>query len=989
MSIQRTVKSLVLNRIDDHSPPGIAKGIILFGVMAIVIVVGIIAYLPTFVTAVKEARYLLCIVFTLLYFLLILFIVLKPISFITRAILLCVIIFLVGITTFYAGELVSSARLWFVCASLLACLLLSIRWALIFALVSFIFIFIYAFIGDFTLNMPQESDQSIWFMVLSTFILIQFIVLGAISLLVKALQQSENYYRTIFETSGAAMFIMENDTTISHVNSNFESLTGYTRQEIEGKTLWTDLVHSYDLEMMNENHHSGRQHPDAALQQYELRFINRQGELRHVYYTVDSIPGTSRSIASAVDITERKRTEEVLQEQKSFIKLTLDNLPVGVAINSVDPQVSFSYMNDNFVKFYRTSRKDLSEKDFWEAVYQDPEFREKIKHRVLEDCASGDPEKMYWQDVPVVRPGQETFYIAAQNIPLPNNNLVVSTVWDVTDRKQTEEELRKSEHHFRQLFEQAPIGIFIVTAEHTIVEVNQIALSILGYSREEILQVNVLDIIHPDDLKANSLKSNLQNMLSNETLDTERMFRTRQGGYIQALVNIAKLAYYSEEGSRMVMFQDITERKRVEERIYNLAYYDEITCLPNRRLFYDLLKQVAARSEHFGEGGSVFMVDISRLKDVNETLGQQAGDELIREVAGRLRDTVFEEDTVARISGGEFMILSKGLVTDDRARNLGVRILERIGQRLELSGRLVYPDVNVGFTLFPQRATDPETLIKQAGLALIEAKKSAHSIQEFAGQKDWISRQFHLEHDLKQALGNEEFFLCYQSQIDLRSGRIVGLEALLRWKHPKRGVISPGEFIPVLEQTGMIASVDAWVIRTVCRQLKSWQECGIFVKASVNLSAQELGNDATIEVVRAALEKNGVYPQNLEVEVTETSLMENVDQASRILQTLSSWGVMIALDDFGKGYSSMSYLQKLAINIIKIDKQFVDGLPENKDSVTLVQTIIAMAHNMGKEVLAEGVEREEQRQKLYELGCDYGQGFLWSRPQPVENIPLM
>jgi len=805
----------------------------------------------------------------------------------------------------------------------------------------------------------------------------------------EALRQSENHYRAIFETSGTAMFIIEEDTTISLANSNFEELSGYSGQEIKGKKSWTEFAHPDDVAWMKENHYLRRQDPDAAPRQYEFRFVNRCEEILNVLLAVDMIPGTNQSIASAVDITERKRTEEMLQEQKSFIKLTLDNLPVGVAINSLNPQVDFTYMNDNFVKFYRTSREELSQKDFWEAVYQDPEFREKIKQRVLEDCASGDPERMYWQDVPVVRPGQETFYITAQNIPLPDNNLVVSTVWDVTDRKKTEEELRKSEHQFRQLFEQASIGIFIANAEHTIVEVNQTALSILGYSREEILQVNALDIIHPDDFRANSPKSNLQNMLSNETMDMERRFRTRQGDYIQALVNMAMLPYHNEEASHIVMFQDISERKQAEERIYHLAYYDDLTALPNRRLFYDRLKKVFAQPGYFGDGGAVFLVDITRLRDVNDTLGQKAGDELIMEVARRVSDSVFEEDTVARISGGEFLIFSKGVVTDDKARNLGERILERIGQRLELSGRLIYPDVNIGFTLFPQRGTDPETLIKQANMALSEAKKCVHSIQEFVGQEDWVSKQFHLEHDLKQALTNEEFFLCYQPQIDLRSGRIVGMEALLRWNHPERGVVSTGEFIPVLEHTGMIASADEWVIHRVCEQLRSWQDSSVSVKASVNISAQELGNDATIEVVRAALEENDVCAENLEVEITETSLMENVDRASWVLQTLSSQGVKVALDDFGKGYSSLSYLQQLAINIIKIDKQFVDGLPENQDSVTLVHTIIAMAHNLGKEVLAEGVEREEQRQKLLELGCDYGQGFLWSRPQPVEKLPFM
>ena len=260
----------------------------------------------------------------------------------------------------------------------------------------------------------------------------------------EALRQSENYYRAIFETSGTAMFIIEEDTTIGHVNSNFEIQSGYSREDIEGKKSWVEFAHPDDVPWMKEKHELRRQDPDAASRQYEFRFINRYGEESNVVLAVDMIPGTRQSIASAIDITERKRTEEVLRKRESFINLTLDNLPVGVAINSVEPEVHFTYMNENFVKFYRTTRKDLAVRDFWEAVYQEPDFREKIKQRVLEDCASGDPSRMYWKDVPVFRPGQEPFYITAQNIPLHDHDLMVSTVWDVTDRKLAEDALRSA-----------------------------------------------------------------------------------------------------------------------------------------------------------------------------------------------------------------------------------------------------------------------------------------------------------------------------------------------------------------------------------------------------------------------------------------------------------------------------------------------------------------------------------------------------------------
>ncbi|MFO7803647.1 MAG: PAS domain S-box protein, partial [Desulfovermiculus sp.] len=594
----------------------------------------------------------------------------------------------------------------------------------------------------------------------------------------EALRQSESYYRTIFETSGSAMLIVEEDTTISLASSNFEELSGYSKHEIEGKKSWTEFVHPDDMEWMKEYHYLRRRDSHAAPRNYEFRFLDHNGAVRYGYLTVGMIPDTAQSVFSLVDITARKQAEERLRTAH-------DKMDTLVQLNAD--------------------------------------------------------------------------------------------------------------------------GLMVLDQDGIILFLNPAAVEMLGREQHELLGEQ---FGHP--------------FIAGSDTEIELLSTSGEARVVELR---GRKTEWNGQRALLASFRDITERKQAEERIYYLAYYDELTALPNRRLFHERLKQVTSRCEHFGEGGVVFLVDITRLREVNDTLGQQAGDELIRQVARRLADTVGEKDTVARVSGGEFLVLAEGKDASERAQNLGVRILEQIGRELELSGRLVYPGVNIGFTLFPQRGTDPDTLIKQGDIALSEAKKSAHRIQEFAGQEDWISCQFHLEHDLKHALANEEFFLCYQTQIDLRTGRIVGLEALLRWKHPHRGIVSPGEFIPVLEQTGLIASVDEWVIHRVCQQLKIWQEKGIFVKTSVNLSAQELTDDATIEVVRVALAENGVRTENLEVEITETGLMENVDRASQILQTISSWGVRVALDDFGTGYSSLSYLQKLPINTIKIDKEFVDGLP--------------------------------------------------------------
>jgi len=588
--------------------------------------------------------------------------------------------------------------------------------------------------------------------------------------------------------------------------------------------------------------------------------------------------------------------------------------------------------------------------------------------------------------------GQNGVWIFFSASPLRDEqeNIIgaIEILTDISQCKEAEEAFKKSEMKYRHLFEQSALGIMLNDSEYTIWDVNPMALEILGYTREEMIGVNAADLIHPEDLRQSSMAENMRRLAIGEKLQVERRFLKKDGDYIPVEISFRRLMGGSEPADHLVMFHDIVQRKEAEERIYQLAYSDGLTGLPNRWLFHERLKQAIEQYDSSKLKTVVLLVDINRLRSVNDTLGQQAGDELIKEVCDRLLYSVGEDDTVARMAGDEFMILAHGIQSTEKAHELSQRILDRINQPLDLHGSLIYPNASIGFTLVPDVPPSPDTLIKQADIAVSGAKKKGGKIQGFMEQDDSVSREFYLERDLKSALRNEEFLVFCQPKIDLRTGRILGVEALLRWNHPERGLVPPNEFIPVLERTGMIAAVDQWVIRRVCEQLVTWQEQGLYLSCSANLSAQELNNENIVYVIKEALEKTGLDGRYLEVELTETEIMGNVEQASEILRTLSGWGLRIALDDFGKGYSCLSYLHQLDISVIKIDKQFVDGLPEDRGAVTLVQTIIAMAHNLGKKVLAEGVESEDQARTLRDLGCDYGQGFLWGRPQPPEYLTL-
>lgn len=564
----------------------------------------------------------------------------------------------------------------------------------------------------------------------------------------------------------------------------------------------------------------------------------------------------------------------------------------------------------------------------------------------------------------------------------------IEILTDITQCKEAEEAFRKNEMKYRHLFEQSAVGIMLNDSEYTIRDVNSMALEILGYTREEMIGMDAADLVHPDDLRQRSMAENMRKMAAGEVFQVECRYRKKDGEYIPVEVSFRRLVDGSEPADHLVMFHDIVQRKEAEERIYQLAYSDELTGLPNRWFFHERLKQAMDHHDPSRLKAAVLLVDINRLRPVNDALGQQAGDELVREVANRLLQSVEEGDTVARMAGDEFMILAHGIESAEKAHELGKQILNRINKPLDMYGSLIYPNASIGFTLVQDTSLSPDTLIKQADIAMSGAKKRADKIQGFMEHDDSVSREFYMEHDLKRALKNKEFLVFYQPQIDFQTGRILGVEALLRWNHPERGLVYPGEFIPVLERTGMIAASDQWVLRRVCEQLKTWQEEGLFLKASVNLSAKGLNNERVLHVITEALEKTGLDASYLEVELTETEIMGNVQLASEILRTLSGWGIRVALDDFGKGYSCLSYLQKLDISVIKIDKEFVDGLPENRDSVALVQAMIVMAHNLGKKALAEGVESEDQVRILRDMGCDYGQGFLWGRPQPHEYLAL-
>ena len=447
---------------------------------------------------------------------------------------------------------------------------------------------------------------------------------------------------------------------------------------------------------------------------------------------------------------------------------------------------------------------------------------------------------------------------------------------------------------------------------------------------------------------------------------------------------IAVLNHPMSDGGWVATHDDITDRQRAEQRIAHMARHDALTDLPNRVLFRERLVEALAG---VGRGAklAVFYLDLDRFKAINDTLGHPMGDDLLKIVAGRLRHTIRETDTVARVGGDEFAIIQTGIEEPIDTAILAQRLGEAVRAPYDLAGHAVVVDTSIGIAMSPGDGTDPDALLKAADMALYGAKADGRGTYRFfepAMDLRMKSRR-ELEIALRQALAAGQFELHYQPLVNVDDNQIIGCEALLRWKHPERGMISPAEFIPVAEEIGLIVPLGEWVLRKACLDAASWPDD---IKVAVNLSPIQVNSQNLVAVVVSALAAAGLPARRLEIEITETVLMHNTTKTMATLHQLRELGVHISMDDFGTGYSSLSYLRKFPFDKIKIDRSFISGLPSDNESIAIVRAVAGLAANLNMTATAEGVETAEQLEKVRELGCVEMQGYLFSRPLPLAQI---
>jgi len=570
-----------------------------------------------------------------------------------------------------------------------------------------------------------------------------------------------------------------------------------------------------------------------------------------------------------------------------------------------------------------------------------------------------------------------------------SNHLLDAVELSLAKRRMVELTLRKSEEHLRQIIDSLPVMIGARNAEGFYLFANKALANKLGHSPEEMRSLHLRELLKDSaaDVET-SLRNDRRVISSNEAIDVfeERLaICTGEQFYLQT--HVVPFAFYDEKAA-LIVSVDITESKNAQAKMEYMAHHDALTGLPNRLQLVERLENELRRAERHKYFGAVLFIDLDQFKNINDSLGHPVGDRVLQEVAKRLKATVREEDLVTRLSGDEFVIVLT--VLDDeieaaalRAGEISEKIRTVISQPCLYDGIELRVTCSVGVVVYPEKNNTVHELLRYADTAMYQVKEKGRDSIEFFNEEmaDKVSRQLVMEGDLHRALEEQQFELYYQPKVDVKSGRVVGAEALLRWQHPTRGMVSPIDFIPVLETSGMILEVGQWVLEQACRMLVQWQAQGLWqagMRLSINISPRQFRRIAFADSVLEVLKTYPIPAHSLEMEITEGIVIQRVDEAIATMTTLSEHGISFSLDDFGTGYSSISYLKRLPVSVLKIDQSFVRDIIEDRNDRVLVETMLTMGRLLDLEVVAEGVEHPEQLSILKQYGCDYYQGFLYS-----------
>ncbi|MCC2970843.1 EAL domain-containing protein [Massilia sp. IC2-476] len=688
----------------------------------------------------------------------------------------------------------------------------------------------------------------------------------------------------------------------------------------------------------------------------------------------------------ALDTYAHASQRSSLQNQ-NYLEQVIDGMPAGLLV--VDAELRAHSMNRMMADLLGVPDGLLLEqRPALEALIPCDE----LANRAAEALASGAPHDNVLVTLDGRADGVRYVDFNIRRTRKDGSYMLLLIGQDITFRRKARMRLQESEEFFRLTFNQAAVGIVLLGGDGRVLRTNSKMSQILGYSEIELLQRFYQQLMCEEDLAEEQALINRLKAGEISDYQREKRLQRRDGAQVWVSVSVSAMRDANGRQRFICVVKDIQRQKQAEEALLRMANHDALTGLPNRVLMQDRLGQAIMHAHRAGRQVAVMFIDLDRFKHVNDSLGHDAGDALIVEIARRLSASLRESDTVARQGGDEFVVVLPDLAGQDDATKVARKLLDNLFQPMLLCGHEVFPSGSIGIAMYPRDGADSATLLKCADSAMYGSKGQGGNHYSFYASEMGEQAALHLrmEGALQRALQREEFLLVYQPVVDIGSGRVAGVEALLRWQPVGRPMVSPAEFIPLAEETGLIVPIGDWVLATAMRQQVAWNEAGLDpVRISVNLSARQFLGQDVAQRVAALLEETGCDPAMLTLEITESVLMENPAAATETMGRLAAMGVQLAIDDFGTGYSSLASLKRFPIHSLKIDRSFVMDLTQDADDAAIVNAVIALAHSMKLNVIAEGVETREQLAFLQEHGCDQMQGYCFSRPVEPGDIAAM